>query len=1193
MEERRQSKIPSALPRPMSRLPQPRSAAPSIRPSASREQLNTGGSELRLPKLRTAASRDRLGSSIASGARKQAPTSTQQPAKPQTRSVSRRTPSVAPSTEPPTESPAPATQQTDVLFKRRLTLTRRPSEVFSHSPITPAKERQDPWSAPVPTETSELEQRAGSRPSLSERTIETLSQLPSSPSLSGKASAFFDTGSIPQSPSRPGSRASRGSGSRPSSSYQKDVQSRSTSRGPSRPPSSSRQDHASMLARPSSAFKTPLAPIRGTPTQGAPAGMKTLRASSSQSRLGAPGSDKLRASARTIPAPGSKMLPPLSRSRTPSPEKQPGLAENSKPAAKTLAARPLKSRQSTSSLFKKPSASAVEKPAAAGTPTARKSSLVSQKSSNTSGDDATQSSSSPTSTVITVDSSESSSMAASSKSSAALREQIAKAKAARRESAKQQQMQQQQEEDEGDAEGGVSASAGSLSQPVKSPLIPTDTTFDFGLADHAFGIPDNHFGMVDVPFGQRRSETAKARVLEARFGTARTSGRLDLAALGLREIPREVLKIYDLASIGTQDGSWAESVDLTRFVAADNEIEMIDDVIFPDRDPHDFNDDEEGSGGVFYGLETLDLHGNMLISLPNGLKRLQCLTSLNLSSNRITNPSSQLISEITSLRDLKLGGNLFYGPLDASFSKLTNLEILDLHGNNISALPTGLVALKKLRILNLSENSFEALPFKILSQLPLTEILARKNKLGGVLVDDSVESLENLQSLDVSSNQLTHLSSPDRTSVLAMPSLHQICVSMNRLKSLPDLSKCPSLLTITADENSISAIPEGLISLASLRHVDLSSNDVRTIPAEIARMDNLAMIRLSGNPLRDKKFCSISTEELKEILASRLAPAEEELEEELEEAAFPMRGDTHKEATRAKSSAVKTGDDFDDSRCSDEDFATPPTSAPHSPARSRSHTLSKESWVVKPGGVLDRSKTESSSLHPVLCSRAASEHRVREVQLHHNLFSVMPESLSFFAETLTSLSLAHNQLVGESYMGDAGSGMKLELLALRELNLCANHITSLVPLISNLISPALQKLDVSANRISALPPGTQLRDAFPDLTVLLVSNNHLVDLEPDSIKGMRVVDASNNDIAHLNPRIGLLGGTGSNGAAVGLEKLDVMGNRFRVPRFNVLERGTEATLRFLRGRIPVAEMAVWKENNKDNGVSHSSDDEVD
>ena len=44
----------------------------------------------------------------------------------------------------------------------------------------------------------------------------------------------------------------------------------------------------------------------------------------------------------------------------------------------------------------------------------------------------------------------------------------------------------------------------------------------------------------------------------------------------------------------------------------------------------------------------------------------------------------------------------------------------------------------------------------------------------------------------------------------------------------------------------------------------------------------------------------------------------------------------------------------------------------------------------------------------------------------------------------------------------------------------------------------------------------------------------------------------------LNPRIGLLGGEG------GLKRLEVMGNRFRVPRWSVLERGTDATLRWLR-----------------------------
>lgn len=103
--------------------------------------------------------------------------------------------------------------------------------------------------------------------------------------------------------------------------------------------------------------------------------------------------------------------------------------------------------------------------------------------------------------------------------------------------------------------------------------------------------------------------------------------------MGLKHIPDEVLKMYDLESIGRADGAWAESVDLARLVAADNELETIDDSIFPDIDPNDFDATEvDDRGRIFCGLESADLHNNMLISLPLGLRRLQQLTSLNLVS---------------------------------------------------------------------------------------------------------------------------------------------------------------------------------------------------------------------------------------------------------------------------------------------------------------------------------------------------------------------------------------------------------------------------------------------------------------------------------------------------------------------------------------------------------------------------------
>ncbi len=235
-----------------------------------------------------------------------------------------------------------------------------------------------------------------------------------------------------------------------------------------------------------------------------------------------------------------------------------------------------------------------DKPAAS--PTTRKSSLTSRGSSM-SWEEANPSNASTTSTALTVDSSESAAALASRKSSAALREQIAKAKAARRAASRQ-----------------VSASGPVGGDEV--PVVPTDTSFDFGLSSD--------------PFGLHRDAQSRGKIIQARVQGARASGRLNIAALGLREIPADVKNMYEMESIGKYDGSWAESVDLTRFVAADNEIEMLEEALFPDQEPQELAEDEEGRGNIFGGLETLDLHGNMLISLPMGLRRLQMLTSLNL-----------------------------------------------------------------------------------------------------------------------------------------------------------------------------------------------------------------------------------------------------------------------------------------------------------------------------------------------------------------------------------------------------------------------------------------------------------------------------------------------------------------------------------------------------------------------------------
>ncbi|KAG8671111.1 hypothetical protein FPOAC2_04433 [Fusarium poae] len=1136
MSVSRPSKLP--VPRPTSGIPKPTSSLPRptsvIRASPSRESL--GGGELRNPKLRPSMSRDQLRTTqpdLQQRAQRLRPTASRDqlvaPRSRQTSMINRPPSHISPAKPPQRITSAayrPVDREADILeersttpefdppggavgqfegtiFPRQLTLTRRPSESFAVSPLyDPPDNIFNPNHTRPRTASTDEDDRSDtlsassrrSRPSLSQRTIETLAN--SSPALR-KTSNFFD-------PNMTGPRSRADSGaSRPGSSYASDGSLRL-----SRPGSSSGQsDHGFPNFRSSAnSFKAPLEPIDGTPRKRSGTVIRTT--------------PNTRA--------GASKPPPFADARSPSPGKTAVPTPMSAP--KPLAIRPASAKPPTKSVFKKPSLPALNK-ASLHASSPRRGSV---NSASTASWDGTIPSSA---TSVTGESAEPGTPPSARKSSAALREQIAKAKAAKRAQMKQ------------------AAELAQTQEGEEAPIIPEDTGFDFGVNN-------------DDPFNLRQGEDPKKKVLQNRVSAARTSGRLNIAALHLKEIPIEVLKMYDLESIGTFDGSWAESVDLTRLVAADNELEELDDFVFPDSEPSSFDEAQASQGNIFAGLETLDMHGNLLVNVPLGMRRLTCLTSLNLSSNRLTNNSLDTISQVTSLRDLRLANNLFYGPLNPVLAGLSELEILDIHGNNISALPPKIENMSRLRILNLSENSFESLPFDSLATLSITELNVRKNKLKGTLIEERIGCLPQLHTLDASANQLERLI--PLGAAIDFPVLHSLSLSMNRLQGLPDMTSWVSLLTLSVEENSISGIPNSFMSLEKLRHADFSSNDIRVIPPEVSRMDNLTMIRLSGNPLRDKKFLSITTEDLKAVLANRLDPPPPYQEPVDQVGILDVLKD-------AKDSDTKPAYDEEDYQSNDS-FATPPTSPNRSRShtvssrRSRSHTLSNQTWPVKPGGILDRSQTESSSLHPVVCAKVAAENRVRQIFLQNNLFATLPNSLSFFSETLTALSLSHNQLVGEAYLTE-----ELELLALREINLASNHITNLRALTQFLHAPSLEKIDVTMNRINALP--TDLKEAFPNLNVLLASNNHIANLEPEMIKGITTVDVSNNDISFLNPRIGLLGGPGPGG----LQRFEVTGNRFRVPRWNVLERGTDATLRWLRGRVPVAEMGAWQgeENEPD------------
>ena len=268
-----------------------------------------------------------------------------------------------------------------------------------------------------------------------------------------------------------------------------------------------------------------------------------------------------------------------------------------KSGSKTLTARPLKPRASVGGLFRKPSMPELDQ---RGNGTRTNGNKVSPTFSNTSSDGTSSTSKASGRTSSSIESVGEQAVTPR-KTSLALREQIAKAKAAKR------------------AEAGRQSSGTNVVDSGEEFSIIPAGTFDFGLAQD--------------PFNQQATADGNKGLLRKRLDAARTDGRLNIAALGLKEIPSEVMNMYNFDAINGQGGSWAESVDLTRFIAADNELEMISDDVFPDVDPREMLNDDESKGNQFGGLETLDLHGNLLKALPQGLRRLELLTTLNLVSD--------------------------------------------------------------------------------------------------------------------------------------------------------------------------------------------------------------------------------------------------------------------------------------------------------------------------------------------------------------------------------------------------------------------------------------------------------------------------------------------------------------------------------------------------------------------------------
>ena len=453
----------------------------------------------------------------------------------------------------------------------------------------------------------------------------------------------------------------------------------------------------------------------------------------------------------------------------------------------------------------------------------------------------------------------------------------------------------------------------------------------------------------------------------------------------------------------------------------------------------------------------LKMHSN---KLPLTFETLAFLRTLNLSKNGLTNPTLDIICQITTLVELYVAHNEFEGPITSNIRALKDLQILDLEGNRISALPDTFGKLQRMRILLLGENCLVNLPWKAIESFgDLYSLDVFSNKLSGELIPSTDEIiLSSLSNFDIHSNALTSLPSN-----LQLPSLTQFNAAQNSLSSTGTFfNNTQRLVHLSLGQNQLSVIPDGVIHLAYLRTLDVSNNVIEHVDPRLGYLDRLTTFMWMGNLIRMRAWGSMDTEGIKSNLRAK---ADEAILKGMEDDMAALNVNT----------------------CRGECGGT-------------------LNWTAKMKDSPWTDEIISEHLNPIHFPSLS------KVILQQNMLTVAPTNLSLVT-TLTTLDLSKNYLTSKIFHHS------ITLENVIHLDLSVNRIDTLEHLPTYLTAPALKFLDVSFNSLMSLVP---LHLHYRNLSTLHANSNQLTSLDPADFEGLEIVQVNNNAINKLPPELGLV-----------------------------------------------------------------------
>jgi Leucine-rich repeat (LRR) protein len=231
--------------------------------------------------------------------------------------------------------------------------------------------------------------------------------------------------------------------------------------------------------------------------------------------------------------------------------------------------------------------------------------------------------------------------------------------------------------------------------------------------------------------------------------------------------------------------------------------------------------------GLLLDLEDLNLYANKITgAMPEKMKHLHELRTLIINSNELEGNFPDWLTSLSKLTTLNLSANKMIGELPVTMKNLSDtLETLALENNAFTGSLNALQGFSALQALYLGTNKFS-----------------------GEFLDLTFVSLNNIEILDISDNEL---SGPLPASLLSKSKILVVDLHGNKFSgSLPSMVQVDGTIQFLAlNENQLTGVIDDRIAgLTNLAHLDLSKNKFSgSMPTVFGQLKSLKYLFLAFN----------------------------------------------------------------------------------------------------------------------------------------------------------------------------------------------------------------------------------------------------------------------------------------------------------------------------------------------------------